>query len=272
MDGFYELEPERYPALRRFAEESAGEKEYYLSLLEGRQRGRVFGDDPRDPGAVLFWHYAGYGYVAGKPDAGFLGQVLEMVRQTHPCFTGDTWLQGRFILQQDDPGGLAEAAGVAQSARLCFTLDGPVRTTPSLPEGFTLQPVDAALLPLLRGEVTPAFSWHSGEAFLRGGQAVCVLKGREPAAWAFSGAVGGGRMDIGVETAADYRGRGLASAAASALAERALAQGFKPVWGCDQSNRASAATAARIGFRMALRHGKFKRDMSSADGAAPRKI
>ncbi len=263
MERFIELDTGRYHAVRAFAERSEGEREYYHAILDGRQRGRVFADDAARTAMALFWHYAGFGFAAGAPDGEFLENVLSMVRQTHPYYTQDTALHRRFVLQQDDPSGrgmLENAAGVLRSERLCYALTNARRRTTALPDGYTLRSADAALLPLLKGSVTPAFSWSSDAEFLRGGgMARVVMHGAEPAAWAFSAALGGGRMDIGVETAEPYRGKGLACAAAAAMAEAALSTGYTPVWGCDAANVASAHTAERAGFALYCRHAKYKK-------------
>lgn len=260
----YRLDRGSYGKVRRFASESRGEAEYYHALLDGRQTGKVFVDNTENPAAVLFWHYCGYGFAAGEINAEFSREILAMVRQQHPLFTGNTELKHRFILQQDDPTSgrmLENAEGVFRSERLCFVYErgNACTASPSLPDGFVLKSVNAEILPLLVGEVNPAFSWQSDEDFLRGGVAVCVMHGGEAAAWAFSGAVGGGRMDIGVETAEPYRGHGLARAAANALAEAALGMNYTPVWGCDASNIASARTAVSAGFIPCCRHAKFKK-------------
>lgn len=259
---FYELSPGQFELARRFAQGSAGEREYYHAILNGLQKGRVFADDPNRPRAVLFWHYAGYGFAAGAPDGSFIEQVLAMIRQEHPCFVQDTALKKRFILQQDDPSEqhvLENASGLLRSERLCFAFEGRRMATRALPSGYQLQTADASVLARLTGSVTPSFSWSSNEEFLRGGVACCVMHGHEPAAWAFSAAIGGGRMDIGVETAPAHRGRGLARAAAAALADAALRMELAPVWGCDASNLASARTAESAGFIFYGRHAKFKK-------------
>ena len=260
--GFFEWDRARFAAMRRFAEQSDTEREYYCSMLDGRQKGRIFADDPDCPSAALFWHYAGFGFVAGEPDADFLEQVTAMIRQEHPCFVQDTALSRRFILQQDDPSAghlLGNAPGIVRSERLCFALRDRGAPKPALPAGYRAQAADAGVLMRLRGDVTPLFSWSSYDAFLQSGTACCVMRGDEPAAWAFSAAIGAGRMDIGVETAPPYRGKGLGRAAACMMAETACRMGLAPVWGCDVTNEASARTAQSAGFVLYGRHAKYKK-------------
>jgi predicted GNAT family acetyltransferase len=54
--------------------------------------------------------------------------------------------------------------------------------------------------------------------------------------------------DVGVETAPDYRRRGYARAAVSAVVDRYIQRGGEAVYGCASSNTASRATARSVGF------------------------
>ena len=250
-----------------FARACPYEAEYYGAMLNGLQPGQVFSDGQPEPSALLFWHYSGYASVAGKPDEAFAAAVRDMVLGTHLRFRENTLCKSRFILQQGDAcmdAALIGVPGILHKERLCFRLnDVPVKS-PALPAGFSLRPLDGQLLSRMHGDVTPGFSWPSDAAFLRHGKGFCVAHGDEPVAWAFSAAIGLRRMDIGVETVAAYRGRGLSKAAAAALAAYACSAGLTPVWGCDSKNLPSRKTAESVGFVLAGRHAKYVREPGSA--------
>ena len=55
--------------------------------------------------------------------------------------------------------------------------------------------------------------------------------------------------DIGVSTLEPWRGRGLATAAASAVACGLQETGRTPVWSAGEDNHASLRVAAKVGFR-----------------------
>ena len=55
--------------------------------------------------------------------------------------------------------------------------------------------------------------------------------------------------DIGVATDEQWRGRGLATAAASIVARRIQETGRTPVWSCGEDNMASLRVAQKLGFK-----------------------
>ncbi len=57
-----------------------------------------------------------------------------------------------------------------------------------------------------------------------------------------------GYGDIGVYTLPDWRGRGLAAAAAAQVAQWLQANGRIPVWSCGEHNQASLRVAEKLGF------------------------
>ena len=63
-----------------------------------------------------------------------------------------------------------------------------------------------------------------------------------------SGVLEGRVADVAVETAPDYRGRGYAKTAVSALVVHFAATGGEARYACDPGNTASVRTAASVGF------------------------
>lgn len=126
---------------------------------------------------------------------------------------------------------------------------GVVATTPPIFESFA-------------GHVVPSHFWDTPEDFARCGAGFTVLvdpaepngKGeRVPAATAFSSFVIGDKLEIGIETREEFRGRGHAEAACRALIDYCLEQGYEPVWSCHAGNAGSRRLAARLGFEETLR-------------------
>lgn len=125
----------------------------------------------------------------------------------------------------------------------------------SLPEGFSLQLVDAALLEgkqlknleALREEMCSEL--ESVDDFLTRSFGVCLVHGDEIAGWCLSEYNTADRCEVGIEIREPYRRRGFATLLASALIEYAFMKGMSRVgWHCYTSNTPSVATALKVGF------------------------
>ena len=216
---------------------TSGSTVYPRSIIEGFQQGDVFTDGK----AALFWHNCGFAFLCGQYDTGVLTELRERF------FTAER----RFLLLTEDADAAAflrQDPQIETQERYFFRHDGAVPELPPLPDGFTVIRIHAALLQAIQGNITPRFSWTDDEAFLQHGTGFCVMYGDMPAAWAFSAAVSSVETDIGVETAPDFRRRGLAVIAAGAMLHNTLAQHKRPVWACHAGNTASARVAERLGF------------------------
>jgi len=261
MNNFEELKKENYELVRKYADLSYGEKEYYYAMVEGKQRGRIFVDNTQSIAAVLFWHYCGFGFVAGNPNKIFMENVKRMVRKEHDYFLQNTEMnQKKFIFQQDNnviEKCLDNDTGITRSECLYFVM-GEIRPNVlELDKDYDIKVLDKDILSRLTGNIIPSFSWASIEEFIKYGKGYCILHGENIASCAFSAAVGGGRIDIGIETNERYQGRGLAKIVANKMIDYAYEVGAQPVWGCAIENVASRKTAEGIGFMLAGKHAKY---------------
>lgn len=130
-----------------------------------------------------------------------------------------------------------------------------------LPEAMHVRTVDATLLAEaglqrledLREEMCSERA--TVDEFLAHSTGACVIRrdgevGGELVAWCLSEYDHDARCEFGIEMVAGYRRRGLATVAATALAERLRQRGITRIgWHCWRSNVASGATARKVGFR-----------------------
>jgi GNAT superfamily N-acetyltransferase len=111
-----------------------------------------------------------------------------------------------------------------------------------------LGPGDLPLLASSRAEVQGAGFGSAGALLSEGIAAGAIVDGRLVAI-AHTSAFTDRHADIGVSTLAPWRGRGLATAAASLVAARVRAGGHTPVWSTGEDNLASRRVAEKLGFR-----------------------
>lgn len=130
---------------------------------------------------------------------------------------------------------------------LYYALDAPPRATRH-PAVRRLSDADLALIDRAPPALRPV-GFHSTVAALTGGVvAGAVIDGALVgiAAMTTSSQT---YADVGVHTLEPWRGRGLASAAATLVAEELLERGLTPVWSTGEDDHRSQRVAEKLGFR-----------------------
>ncbi|MDE7288530.1 MAG: GNAT family N-acetyltransferase [Oscillospiraceae bacterium] len=236
----------RYSDFIHYAANNDCGKVYPLSVSQGFQHGDIFTYSANNCEAVLFWHYCGFAYLAGKPDETFLEDVYKLM------LNRDSTNSRRFILMtnnKDTEKFFRSKDGVCIDRRYLFEYtENQSPVIPIMPSGFEIKEINSELLSAIHGGIVPSLFWEKSENFLKKGKGYCILDGKNVAAWAFSAAVSSSEIDIGVETAENYRGRGLASVAAKMMIKYAFDVRKSPVWACHCNNDASKRLAEKIGF------------------------
>lgn len=208
---------------------------YPESVAEGAMSGQIFLPD-NDERSALVWHFCGFGFILGEPDAEFLEEILRLM------LTGER----RLVLFSDSMAVeefLRSRKEIQAGKRLFFRYEG------ELPEADpSLLPINRELLQTMDGKVVPRIFWESPDEFLKNGMGFCEVREGKPAAWAFSAAVSRKELDIGVETAPGFQRQGLALKTAGAMIRFAMETGRDPVWACAETNAGSRKTAEKLGF------------------------
>ena len=228
------------------------------AVLAGAEPGRVWADDPAAPRTALV--QAGRRvYLAGDPSddvphTGLRALLLEASKA------------GALVLYYAPAGWAAVLEGVLAGwerqpyPRHHYTLPIPSHDPGAvqIPAGLTLRLVDRGLLDetglghldALKAELVS--ECPSVEFFLAHRFGVCLVAGRELAAWSLAEHTVGHRCEVGLETRPAYRRRGLATLVTRALVEAAAARGIARVgWHCYAGNAGSIATARKAGFQKA---------------------
>lgn len=118
----------------------------------------------------------------------------------------------------------------------------------SLPDGFILKQVELEEVPKFKADLHPAlvYNFRSHEEFIKRGIGLGILHKGMFVSGVSSAAIGGGKLEVEIQTHRQFRRRGLARIAASALILHCLEHGIEPCW--DAANEASSALAKQLGF------------------------
>lgn len=231
------------------------------AILEGSSPGTVLVDSLDRPRAALAWSSHRFYLAGSSPDRVFAQAVGQL-------FSGEIYPQSsdagaEMLVLYYAPDGWQDQIDLLLPAKLPIPAPRQFYALKKLkhdwrdllPDGFSLAPVDQALLArrhlgnldALGDELCSERA--SVEDFLLNSFGVCAIHGDELAGWCLSEYNSGDRCEVGIETLPPFRQRGLATAMASALIEHALAQGIDRIgWHCYASNESSVATALKVGF------------------------
>ncbi len=124
-----------------------------------------------------------------------------------------------------------------------------------LPTGYTITQLDIALL-AEQGLTLPKhiidsirIGWQNEANFVENGFGFAALHHNEMVCWCMADVTVGDRCEIGIETIAAHRRRGLATAVTAATVEHYSQAGYRHFsWHCAASNKASINTAQKVGF------------------------
>ena len=129
-----------------------------------------------------------------------------------------------------------------------------------MPEGYEMRRVDRAFFEDCRNlrhfehvHRWASSSFGSVDGLLASGFGFCLLAEGVIASHCIADCVAGDRAEMGIHTDEAFRRRGLATLTAATAVRHCLDHGVTEIgWRCHRVNRASAATARRIGFGKAM--------------------
>ena len=224
---------------------------YPLSIAEGRQSGEIFADRAENPRCYLFWHACGFGFLAGEPNQTFLHKIAMRI-QNPPANEHN----GRLALETENNTALETFfhayPTIEKKEQYQFKFAG-TSPSPSLSD-IEIVPIDAENYKLLAGRITPPFSWDSESQFLQNGFGFCIFHAGMFAACAFSASISRDYVDIGVETAEAFRGKGYGKRVVYRMIAEILRRGQIPLWQCSTQNKISERLAYSAGFVLQEKH------------------
>ncbi len=237
-----ELDPNQRAALRPLFARYTCLRGCIAAVIEGGM-GRAFVDAAAAPGAALLvLDFSILGGDAAAPGAAELVRLLEPGSGS-AIVPAEAW---RRILQENYPGELRDDPREAFTAGR-FDREHLDRLSASLPDGFALvqvRPDQVAAFAELEADLVRNFG--SYEAFAERGVGFGVLGDGRFVAGCSSFAIGGGRLEIEIDTHPDFRRRGLARVVGAAMVRWCLDHGLEPCW--DAANPMSSALARQLGF------------------------
>lgn len=98
------------------------------------------------------------------------------------------------------------------------------------------------------GTVVPAYFWETEEDFLSKGVGFSLYYKGKLASTAYSSCINDNQLELGIETAPEFRRMGFAKYVCQALIDYCIENRYEPVWACRLENIGSYKLAQEVGF------------------------
>lgn len=237
------------------------------AVLKGQTSGAVYVDRLQHPRTFYIAHAYGMSLVYGDSgNEAFNRSLYDYITNKNGDRRSAEWLQG-------DPAGgwapLIDSMQAIHNGQLGPEHKGRIEKNTRVNFTFNREVYQKAKAQYFRrdaeivqmtselfneqcGAVIPRFFWRDEAHFLSSGAGYTLLWEGKNASTAFSAYLTGDQLEIGIESAADHRGRHFAFSACSALIDYCLEHGLTPVWGCRLENEPSYRLAQKLGFQPSL--------------------
>ncbi|MGC5326049.1 GNAT family N-acetyltransferase [Brevibacillus sp. SYSU BS000544] len=243
-------------------------------VIEYKVDGQVYVDDLLNPTVSLIIHKYGMAFLCGNyENDSFNDKLVKFLKDTpwiqfpakYMLTYPEQWEQKLASLLDTDLllADNMDSKGIhhdssqfflqTQRINYKFNPQFPLNNS-NLPAGFILKRIDADLYPKIQGSVVPEYFWDTAEDFLENGIGFSLLYDDQIVSTTFSSYIVDDQLELGVETTENFRKKGYAIYAASAMISYCLANGYEPVWACRRDNIGSSRLAESLGFVPASCH------------------
>jgi GNAT superfamily N-acetyltransferase len=232
------------------------------AVLEGIWPGKIWTNDPHDPGSAMLLTFlsgggAAWCFLAGKPDNGEFNSFLNTTLFEDKA-AGKEVSAFLFTCFPEDWGGHLDVVGEPRQPAPMFRRHYVCRQLTydwreALPDGYTIHSMETGLLKRdglqIPSQVKSTLGkWMSIKDNRFQDFGFVVVHEDQVAAWATVDFVVSGAGDLGFETLPAFQKRGLGSAVAAAALEHGLQMGVEVHWTSAEDNVGSQRTAQKLGL------------------------
>lgn len=234
------------------------------AMLDGSNPGWIYVDDEKLPTCAWMVNSEGF-FLAGNPTNRKFNAWMEKWFEDYVQHGNKDWESDAVLLfdisGQDwvasfpDIFSLRPPLEVSRMHYLCKAVKVDWRNL--LPEGFQVSEIDERVLTDTNLEIPDhlrfwiKMNWGTQRDFLDCGFGTCIVHEGRIVSYSLADCVHENECEIGIQTLAEYRRKGLATITAAANVELAFSRGCKVVgWHTHDYNTASQKTAEKVGFEL----------------------
>jgi GNAT superfamily N-acetyltransferase len=238
------------------------------SVIEGKVSGQVFVDNIENPKTFYVVHPYGMSLLFGdSKNTEFNNKFLNYSLNTNKIRDKHEWMQAypndwdkvlselysnRMIKASENIENI-ESGIIELNTRINFKFNREkyiVNKQMILPQTCEIVKTDMNIYKEMMGSVIPSCFWDTAEDFISNGIGFSLLYNNKLAATAYSSFIHDNLLELGIETIPEFRGKGFARLACSALIDYCIENDFEPVWACRSENTGSKKLAEKLGFEV----------------------
>ncbi|MBN2041764.1 MAG: GNAT family N-acetyltransferase [Spirochaetes bacterium] len=264
------LEPEKYRTAANVVKELKINNLFARSVLEKHINGFVYADNADDPMSFLIVHPYGMSLLVGKTEnKDFNSEFYKFCLNIDKKRDKISWLQvypetlnrhlsdllGDSLVRFNNDSETDIKNIVEEYTRVNFKFNTAKYINFRLNyiyDNYNIVRTDREIFDSLQGNVIPGYFWNNADDFINYGAGFTLLIEGNPASTAYSAFIHDNQLEIGIETAENYRRNGYALYSCSALIDYCLKNNYEPVWACRLDNTGSYNLAQKLGFEQTV--------------------
>ncbi len=270
------LQPEEYSQVTDPIKKLPINTFFARSVTEQQLTGSVFADRADQPHTIFVVHPYGMALLSGKADnKEFNHALIDQLLKKSPTRLSWLWLQVWPEALSTTFEALVSEKLAGQNSSVKYN-DG-IRFEKFLRSNFdfnhenwlcfrstfnlkheSIVRTNQMLFETMPGAVIPKYFWNDARDFMEKGIGFTYLIDGKPASTAFAAYVHDNYLELGIETAPEFWGQGLALQVCTALIDYCLEKNLIPVWSCRDENTASVRLAQKLGFEPTLTLPNYK--------------
>jgi RimJ/RimL family protein N-acetyltransferase len=262
----YLLNPQQYYKLLEPVRDVTFNNLFARWVVEGHLSGKVFADNCDSPETFYVVHPYGMSLLFGKTtNADFNEKFRNYALNINGERNKFEWMQAfpdawNSVLNQLFDGNLIKSSeNILSKEEGIIELNTRInfRFNPSLfadkkqilnDPGCRIFKTTGKFFEEMQGTVVPAYFWKDKDQFAEKGIGFSLCYKGKLASTAYAAFVMDRKLELGIETVKEYRGRGFAIHVCTALIDYCIENGYEPVWACKLENTQSFRLAQKLGF------------------------
>jgi RimJ/RimL family protein N-acetyltransferase len=238
------------------------------SVIEKKTFGQVFVDNLKNPKTFYVVHPYGMSLLFGdSQNLDFNSKFLNYSLNTNKIRDKHEWMQafpnnwdkvlselyGNKLIKAIE-NSENEVSGIVElNTRINFKFNREkylVNKKIFLPNNCAIVQTNKKMYEEMIGNVSPYYFWNSVDDFINKGIGFSALCNSKLASIAFSAFIHDKKLELGIETIPEFRGKGFAQFACSALIDFCIENDYEPIWACRLENIGSFKLAEKLGFEV----------------------